>query len=744
MTAIKRISVSALVIFTAVFQGFGQGVNVEVTNISVDNFPGIHVFVRVTNDLGVHIPDLGYGNFMIQENGTAVQPNVQTEEGYMAASLVMDKSGSMSGQEQNVINACNFFVNGMNELDKGAIIKFSSSASVDVPMTYNKTLLLNSIASYTVGGSTALWDGIYLGIQECFPEPEKKAVVAFTDGMNNAGSHSCLQLPAIAGDDITIYTIGIGANITSDDSLIWVAEQTGGFYIYVTSPSQMGQVLDDIREDIGNLYDVYYLSPDPTPNGTTRNILVTVNYQGDSGWDVASYTAPISNPPTIAVSPATISLTTRPHAPNVNTPVSCTITGQNPITTARVYYKRLNETYFSQGNMTHTGNLYQFTIPAATMTAPGVLFYFQATDNQGNTVTAPAYNPGYLPLGIPVSPNDRTTMPFWPPNIWLQNQTITLDAKAIDPQGIMQVSLFFKDTLSYFYMEKPMTHVSGDWYTTEIEGPYLKSSNDLEVFFVVWDGQGFPSYWMWGDDPWYIDVLNEMPSTPPAMVLQPQLPIVIPAAGGNFTYTAFFINPIPGGARCDAWADMIMPDGSLNTLGTLWDEQDLLGGEIISDQFIQEVPDTAEAGNYLFRVHTGEFDFLDDYYTASFNFTKAAGLDGGEPYRNGFRFYRADEIPFDMGSEPILLNIERPNLGGGFPNPFNAATKMDYYVPDAGPVEITIHNISGEEVACLASGVKAAGSYTAYWNASSMASGIYFCRMEACGEVLTSKLVLIK
>jgi len=40
--------------------------------------------------------------------------------------------------------------------------------------------------------------------------------------------------------------------------------------------------------------------------------------------------------------------------------------------------------------------------------------------------------------------------------------------------------------------------------------------------------------------------------------------------------------------------------------------------------------------------------------------------------------------------------------------------------------------------------VKSAGSYVTYWSPDNMASGIYFCRMSACGEVLTSKVVLIK
>ncbi|MBU1652015.1 VWA domain-containing protein, partial [bacterium] len=169
MNAIQKVFTLGLLVLTMFTMT--QAMNVEITNVNVDNFPGIHVFVRVTDDQGNIIEDLSSYNFEIRENGVLIDDWVSPQFGYMAVTLVMDESGSMSEYEQQVIDACNYFVNGLENLDKGAIVKFANTAAVDVPMTYDKDELLASIATYQTSGTTDLYDAIYLGIEECFYEP---------------------------------------------------------------------------------------------------------------------------------------------------------------------------------------------------------------------------------------------------------------------------------------------------------------------------------------------------------------------------------------------------------------------------------------------------------------------------------------------------------------------------------------------------------------------------------------------
>jgi regulation of enolase protein 1 (concanavalin A-like superfamily) len=93
---------------------------------------------------------------------------------------------------------------------------------------------------------------------------------------------------------------------------------------------------------------------------------------------------------------------------------------------------------------------------------------------------------------------------------------------------------------------------------------------------------------------------------------------------------------------------------------------------------------------------------------------------------------RADEVP----SEFALLQ--------NYPNPFNASTTIEFVLPAASEVSLTLHNLLGEQVATLAEGTHNAGLHRLNFDAASLTSGIYFYRLSAGNFTAQKKLVLIK
>jgi hypothetical protein len=79
-----------------------------------------------------------------------------------------------------------------------------------------------------------------------------------------------------------------------------------------------------------------------------------------------------------------------------------------------------------------------------------------------------------------------------------------------------------------------------------------------------------------------------------------------------------------------------------------------------------------------------------------------------------------------------------------YPNPFNPTTNIKFDVPELSNVRISIYDISGKEVATLVNNQMNPGSYTADWNATNFASGIYFYRMTTDKFIETRKMMLIK
>jgi Secretion system C-terminal sorting domain len=83
-------------------------------------------------------------------------------------------------------------------------------------------------------------------------------------------------------------------------------------------------------------------------------------------------------------------------------------------------------------------------------------------------------------------------------------------------------------------------------------------------------------------------------------------------------------------------------------------------------------------------------------------------------------------------------------LSQNYPNPFNPTTNIDYTIPTSGFVTLKVFNILGQEVATLTNGYQKSGNYTATFNASNLASGVYLYRLEAGSVSITKKLVLLK
>jgi len=83
-------------------------------------------------------------------------------------------------------------------------------------------------------------------------------------------------------------------------------------------------------------------------------------------------------------------------------------------------------------------------------------------------------------------------------------------------------------------------------------------------------------------------------------------------------------------------------------------------------------------------------------------------------------------------------------LSQNFPNPFNPSTTIQYSLPKTVHVRLTVYNVIGQEVAILVDGVMNSGNHRAVFTAGNIASGLYLYRLEADGQVITKKMLVMK
>jgi predicted outer membrane repeat protein len=84
-----------------------------------------------------------------------------------------------------------------------------------------------------------------------------------------------------------------------------------------------------------------------------------------------------------------------------------------------------------------------------------------------------------------------------------------------------------------------------------------------------------------------------------------------------------------------------------------------------------------------------------------------------------------------------------------YPNPFNPQTKIEYYLAEPTWVRLTIYNAIGQKVKALVDNFQTAGNKLVIWDGKdnkgkTVASGIYFYKLEANGYVQSKKMILLK
>jgi hypothetical protein len=79
-----------------------------------------------------------------------------------------------------------------------------------------------------------------------------------------------------------------------------------------------------------------------------------------------------------------------------------------------------------------------------------------------------------------------------------------------------------------------------------------------------------------------------------------------------------------------------------------------------------------------------------------------------------------------------------------YPNPFNPTTTITYDLPMRSRVTLKIFNVLGQEVATLIDGEVEMGRHELRWDASGLANGVYFYRLQAGGLVENKKMLLLR
>lgn len=172
----------------------------------------VSMTVTVSDKFGRFVTGLEKRNFQVFDDGVLQEiAHFGDEDAPLTLGIVYDVSGSMSDLTSRSFQALKRFFDTSHQDDEYFIIAFSNKAQLVQDFTTSPSDIMSRVIFVKAKGSTALYDGIYLGLEKARQgRHRKKALLIISDGEENSSRYSGRELREMLKEsDVPVYGIGI-------------------------------------------------------------------------------------------------------------------------------------------------------------------------------------------------------------------------------------------------------------------------------------------------------------------------------------------------------------------------------------------------------------------------------------------------------------------------------------------------------------------------------------------------------
>jgi Ca-activated chloride channel homolog len=241
-----------------------------------------------------YVTDLEQGDFNVYEDG--VQQNVSFFNKTnlpIALAVLLDTSASMDTKLPTAQEAAIGFAKRLRPQDLAEIIDFDNRVNMLQAFTNSSQDLEQAIRKTSAGGSTSLYNAIYVALKDLkkavaknADEIRRQAIVVLSDGEDTSSLLPFEEVLDLAKrSETAIYSIGLRDNDSGGSKLFKEAEfvlrqfsqETGGRAFFPNQISDLVGVYGQIADELSSQYTVGYSSRNPKRDGAWRRIVVRVN-----------------------------------------------------------------------------------------------------------------------------------------------------------------------------------------------------------------------------------------------------------------------------------------------------------------------------------------------------------------------------------------------------------------------------------------------------------------------------------
>lgn len=247
--------------------------------------------ITVTTPDQQFVTDLGQDDFLVFEDGVKQDVTFFTRSQLpIALALLLDTSASMDDKMATAQEAAIGFARRLRPEDLAQVIDFDSRVTIVQPFTSDGAALEKAIRSTAAGGSTSMYNAIYIALNEMkkvradsAEDIRRRAVVVLSDGEDTSSLLPFEEVLELSKrSETAIYTIGIRSQDPATPRgfreaefvLKQLASETGGRAFFPQSVAELPAIYTLIASELSSQYTVGYTSKNPKRDGSWRRVVV--------------------------------------------------------------------------------------------------------------------------------------------------------------------------------------------------------------------------------------------------------------------------------------------------------------------------------------------------------------------------------------------------------------------------------------------------------------------------------------
>ena len=255
-----------------------------------------------------YVTDLEEKDFAVFEDGVKQELSFFTRKQQpISMSLLLDSSASMEDKLPTLQVAAATFVKRLKSNDMAQVIDFDSRVEIRQGFTSNQNELQSAIQQTAAGGSTSLYNAIYIALKELGKvkagseeDVRRQALVLFSDGEDTSSLISFDEVLELAKrSEVAIFTIALrGADTQSkgfheaEFVMRQLAQETGGRSFFPAKIDDLNGVYSEIADELASQYTLGYSSKNAKRDGAYRRIVVQISRQNVTPRTKRGYYAP--------------------------------------------------------------------------------------------------------------------------------------------------------------------------------------------------------------------------------------------------------------------------------------------------------------------------------------------------------------------------------------------------------------------------------------------------------------------